>query len=430
MTLDTAPERISEHEELNRECFCISVDREALSKVLAEESGQLLLLPELASTHPHLFSGVTSFLPGSMLDGMLAIVSAVEKISALPAYQQAVLAYAPQLAREDHGPHGVFMGYDFHLGPQGPRLIEINTNAGGAFLNALMARVQRRCCGAQNARISPPNGFDFAVKDMFQREWRSQRSSGELRRIAITDDSPQEQYLYPEFVIARQMLQKHDFEVEIVDGTGFRRDRGQLLANDRPVDLIYNRMTDFALEEHSHEPIRRAYEAGEVVLTPNPRNHAIYADKRNLVLLSDPDMLLQLGVEAELVAVLSASIPTTLRVTPANADALWATRSKLFFKPAGGFGSKAAFRGDKITRRVWAEILQSDNFIAQTYVPTSNRLVRVDGETVARKMDVRLYTYCGELLLVASRLYQGQTTNMRTPGGGFAPVLLTGLPTG
>src|SRR3546814_9954048 len=87
MPLDTAPERISEHEELNRECFCISVDREALSKVLAEESGQLLLLPELASTHTHLFSGVTSFLPGSMLDGMLAIVSAVEKISALPAYQ-------------------------------------------------------------------------------------------------------------------------------------------------------------------------------------------------------------------------------------------------------------------------------------------------------------------------------------------------------
>src|SRR3546814_11050942 len=105
------------------------------------------------------------------------------------------------------------------------------------------------------------------------------------------------------------------------------------------------------------------------------------------------------------------------------------TRSKLFFKPAGGFGSKAAFRGDKITRRVWAEILQSDNFIAQTYVPTSNRLVRVDGETVARKMDVRLYTYCGVILLVADRLYTGQTTKMRTPGGGFATDVLTALPT-
>src|SRR3546814_11296814 len=77
-----------------------------------------------------------------------------------------------------------------------------------------------------------------------------------------------------------------------------------------------------------------------------------------------------------------------------------------------------------------SDVCSSDLFIAQTYVPTSNRLVRVDGETVARKMDVRLYTYCGELLLVASRLYQGQTTNMRTPGRGFVPVLLIRLPTG
>jgi hypothetical protein len=28
------------------------------------------------------------------------------------------------------------------------------------------------------------------------------------------------------------------------------------------------------------------------------------------------------------------------------------------------------------------------------------------------------------MLLAAARLYQGQTTNMRTPGGGFAPVLV------
>jgi len=39
-----------------------------------------------------------------------------------------------------------------------------------------------------------------------------------------------------------------------------------------------------------------------------------------------------------------------------------------------------------------------------------------------RKMDVRLYTYGGRILLAAARLYQGQTTNFRTPGGGFAPV--------
>jgi hypothetical protein len=49
--------------------------------------------------------------------------------------------------------------------------------------------------------------------------------------------------------------------------------------------------------------------------------------------------------------------------------------------------------------------------------------VAVDGERIELKADVRLYTYAGAVLLTAARLYQGQTTNMRTPGGGFAPVL-------
>lgn len=38
------------------------------------------------------------------------------------------------------------------------------------------------------------------------------------------------------------------------------------------------------------------------------------------------------------------------------------------------------------------------------------------------KADVRNYAYAGVVKLVTARLYQGQTTNFRTPGGGFAPV--------
>ena len=41
---------------------------------------------------------------------------------------------------------------------------------------------------------------------------------------------------------------------------------------------------------------------------------------------------------------------------------------------------------------------------------------------VPLKLDVRCYVYDGAVQLVASRLYQGQTTNFRTEGGGFAPV--------
>ena len=47
----------------------------------------------------------------------------------------------------------------------------------------------------------------------------------------------------------------------------------------------------------------------------------------------------------------------------------------------------------------------------------------VDGERKMLKVDVRLYTYGGSQILAAARLYQGQTTNLRTPGGGFAPIL-------
>jgi hypothetical protein len=37
------------------------------------------------------------------------------------------------------------------------------------------------------------------------------------------------------------------------------------------VDLIYNRLTDFCLEDPAHAALRAAYENGVVVLTPHPR---------------------------------------------------------------------------------------------------------------------------------------------------------------
>jgi hypothetical protein len=110
-------------------------------------------------------------------------------------------------------------------------------------------------------------------------------------------------------------------------------------------------------------------------------------------------------------------------VTADNAEALWQGRRDWFFKPAQGHASKAAYRGDKLTRRVWGEIMAGD-YVAQAYAAPGLRNVRHEGAPAELKVDVRLYTYEGEILLTAARLYRGQTTNMRTPGGGFAPVLI------
>ena len=61
-------------------------------------------------------------------------------------------------------------------------------------------------------------------------------------------------------------------------------------------------------------------------------------------------------------------------------------------------------------------------YVAQDFAAPGERMVKLDGTPEARKTDVRLYVHDGELLLTAARLYQGQTTNFRTAGGGFAPV--------
>jgi hypothetical protein len=137
---------------------------------------------------------------------------------------------------------------------------------------------------------------------------------------------------------------------------------------------------------------------------------------------SNADSLKHWGLAQNHLDVLRASVPATVIVSPNHADVLWRDRRNLFFKPARGDGSKAAYRGDKVTRKVWAEIIEGE-YVAQSYAAAGTRVVQIDETRVELKVDTRLYTFAGTLLLAAARLYQGQTTNMRTPGGKFAPVL-------
>ena len=86
-------------------------------------------------------------------------------------------------------------------------------------------------------------------------------------------------------------------------------------------------------------------------------------------------------------------------------------------------GEWLAQRVNKQTKSTFARILESD-YVAQAYVPPSERLLLVDGEREMLKADARWYTCQGSLVHAAARLYRGQATNLRTPGDGFAPLLL------
>jgi hypothetical protein len=318
------------------------------------------------------------------------------------------------------------MGFDFHIGADGPRLIEINTNAGGTLLNAALARAQETCCREMDwafVPYAPLHTLEQTFFDMFMAEWHGQRGDAPLSTVLIVDDDPAAQYLAPEFALYRQLFASHGVAARIVDPLELAWRDNRLWHQGTTVDMVYNRLTDFYLAAPAHHALRQAYEAGAVVLTPHPRAHALYADKRNLIALSHDDLLAAWGVLPGDRRLLTAGVPHTQLVTPACADELWAQRRQLFFKPVAGFAGKAAYRGDKLTRRVWGEILAGD-FVAQQMVPPGERLIEVDGVLTDLKFDVRAYTYAGRIQLLAARMYTGQTTNFRTHGGGFAPVIV------
>ena len=129
-------------------------------------------------------------------------------------------------------------------------------------------------------------------------------------------------------------------------------------------------------------------------------------------------------MEEEEIYALGRSLPTTVIVTKDNAAQLWANRKRLFFKPATGHGSRGAYRGAKLTQRVWGNIIQAD-YVAQAMVPPSERQLIINGEKQSLKLDIRCVTYDGRIQRLSARLYQGQTTNLRTQGGGLATVFST-----
>lgn len=414
-------------ENFNRECFCISLDERALARSLAADMGDAGLFELVQGRLPSLFSARPVVLSQAQVQAMARLISALESLVALPAYREEVLSRSDPIARHPTHAQSVFMGYDFHVHAGGLGLIEVNTNAGGALLNALLARAQRACC----AEIEPlvPTGpqvdaLEAAVVAMFRNEWYLCQPARALQTVAIVDAVPAQQYLYPEFLLFQSLFHRHGIRAFVTDPAQLVWRDGRLWCEGEAIDLVYNRLTDFALTEPQHAHLREAYLSDAVVLTPHPQAHALLADKRNLTLWCHAQTLQAMGVPEATQAVLMAGIPHTEVVTPQNAERFWAERKRFFFKPFAGYGGKAAYRGDKLTHRVWDEIA-AGGYIAQAWVAPGERTISGGDSAQVLKFDVRNYVYGGEVQSLAARLYQGQTTNFRTPGGGFAPVYVS-----
>lgn len=350
-------------------------------------------------------------------DSIARSVGLIFRISREAAYQRAVDSGAGASALHRPGNAAVFMGYDFHLTEDGPRLIEVNTNAGGALLNGLhtASLCDPVALGCRCRELLPVETMEERILRTFRSEFAAVR--GEelvLGRVAIADDEPAGQFLRAEFELFRDLFSRAGIEAIVCDTREIPLGGG--------IDLVYLRDTDFLLETERTAELRRAYLADSVVVTPSPREHHLLANKARLAIFSDEKALREFGATAAEASFLTAVVPLSIPLDELGGERAWHERKDWVFKPLSGYASRGVYRGDKISRRKLEEILASGGYLAQRRVePAAIPVATADGP-MRMKFDVRAYAYRDEVLLLGARVYQGQVTNLRTPGGGFSAI--------
>lgn len=328
---------------------------------------------------------------------MLGFVQRMWRLKQDPAYARALQDVLPAAAGIDPGAPGILMGYDFHLGPEGPRLIEINNNAGGLYMGDRLWLPQPDLDCWDDALINRLCG-------MFPEHWR---------QMAIMDEDIAQQFMYPEMQAYAEILGMQGRKVLLLSPEDMRLETDGLYAGDVRLDGIYNRHTDFYLESPQLAHIRSAFERRLVQLNPHPRSYALLGDKGRMVDWWREGFLEAL-LPPEDVASIRAIVPETRRLNGMHPDAVWEGRSGWVFKPAARHGGKGVVIGKSISRKRFAELDPADT-VMQRYVKASE--IELNGATF--RLDIRLFTHGPELIALAGRVWQGQMSNFRAEGSGW-----------
>ncbi len=323
-----------------------------------------------------------------------------------PDYKNALKAVLPAAAGIDPGAPGILMGYDFHLTENGPKLIEINNNAGGLYIGKQqwLPQTDLPCWD---------EGLVRRLIRMFPENWQ---------RIAIMDADVTSQFMYPEMLAYADLLRMHGREVAVLSPQDLRLEADGLYAGEMRIDGIYNRHTDFYLESSELAHVHAAFEQGLVQLNPHPRSYALLGDKGRMV---DwwREGLLDGILAAEEVAFIRAVVPETRRFADYDTEAdcdmekIWRERKAWVFKPAARHGGKGVVLGRAMSRKRFAGIDIADT-VMQRYVPASH--VTLNEEEF--RFDIRLFTHGAELIALAGRVWQGQMTNFRSTGSGWVQI--------
>lgn len=290
--------------------------------------------------------------------------------------------------------NAVCTSFDFHVTNENQiKLIEINTNASFLAMGCELYDFYKINTGFNSNNIF----------EMFEQE--SLITSSYFKNLIIIDDDPTNQRLYVEFLLYQKILESKNVKVDI-------KDFSQINSPDDT--LIYNRYTDFYLESEKSSHLKKLYNAQQIYLSPNPYEYFLLADKQRMIDWQNQSEIIKPN-----------SLLKIYDLGLADREFIWSERKKLFFKPKNSYGGKQAYKGASISRRNFDEFY-GPLMLAQEYIQPQE--IDIDlfrneiKSTEKMKFDLRCYAYKGKLQIVVARIYQGQTTNLRTDGGGFTVV--------
>lgn len=355
-----------------------------------------------------LLSPFTVELPAHVGPQAQEIIQTLFHMRELPEYLQHYSELIQSKGLQDPGNKSIMMSYDFHLNETGQlKLIEVNTNASFLVLGYEMYKMHKAALPVS----------DFSLSEMkrdIEEEVRLQgKNVPEHLKVVITDDQPQLQRLYIEFLVYHELFKSWGWDSRILDYK-------DLFTGTAP-DFIYNRYTDFFLTDPSSATLRERFLNKDVCVSPQPFEYLLLADKQRLIDWRSEGFLDRLPLSERQKTVIRNTVPFSHDLNSSNVDQIWSDRKKLFLKPKNAFGSKLSYRGGSISRKAFDELLNQD-IIAQEFVPAPEQTFETPEGPQKFKYDLRCYAYQGRMQLIVARLYQGQVTNLRTPYGGFAPV--------
>jgi len=295
---------------------------------------------------------------------------------------------------------------DFHINQQGIKIIEVNMFPPGlaSLVDFMESSFQKHL---MNSKVSKTS------KNYIHKYLSNLTNNFELKNIAICDFDLDNEYNIGEFQYIKELLEKEDIKVSILEARELKKDH--------KFDRIFNR-TIPSLWEKNKEELKiytEIYNKDPSSFFPNP-NVWKYASKD---MFSEMEKYFEEDDDIQNKILQSKKLSKFESIEELKSE--FGSPSKTILKPLSEFAGKGIFLkpSNKILERIFEE--EKENYIIQRLFKAGKINYEINNsQTKELKYDLRMVFINKEICGSYARVYEGGITNFRGEYGGLAPVFV------